>query len=195
MTTIYLAGPDVFLADAEAAGLAKKDLCAAHGFVGRFPLDAELAMAPDAHLSTRIYEANLNLLQASDVVVANLTPFRGVSADVGTVFEVAYALALRKPIFAYTNAAESLLNRVALNFGRRAEIRNERTFADDGMVIEDFGLAENLMIVEAIRAQGWDIVARAVPADRIMIDLGGFEACLVQLKAHLGEGGRTVAAA
>ena len=37
---IYLAGPDVFLPAPVAAGEAKKHICAAHGFVGVYPLDS-----------------------------------------------------------------------------------------------------------------------------------------------------------
>src|SRR3954471_17847562 len=39
---VYLAGPDVFLRDPLTAAAAKKQLCASYGFVGVFPLDAEL---------------------------------------------------------------------------------------------------------------------------------------------------------
>ena len=196
MTRIYLAGPDVFLAEAEAIGRAKKDRCAAHGFIGVFPLDADLASPAATRVSTCIYEACVDALLESDVVVANLTPFRGISADVGTVFEVAYAIALRKPVFAYTNESADLMDRVAAKIGvlERDSPPQEQDFAADGMVVENFGLVDNLMIVEAIRAQGWDIVARAVPEDQRMTDLAGFEACLLQVRTLVDQRARPDAA-
>ena len=42
---IYLAGPEVFLPDAQAMGARKAALCAAHGLEGVFPLDAQLNLA------------------------------------------------------------------------------------------------------------------------------------------------------
>jgi nucleoside 2-deoxyribosyltransferase len=43
---IYLAGPDVFLAEAAAVLAAKRKLCAAYGFIGVAPIDskADLSM-------------------------------------------------------------------------------------------------------------------------------------------------------
>jgi len=67
--------------------------------------------------------------------IANLTPFRGISADPGTVFEVGYMIGQGKPAFGFT-----LDNR-----GYR-----ERTSATDrdelGHTVEDFELSDNLMI-------------------------------------------------
>ena len=122
---LYLAGPDVFLADALAVGARKVALCAARGLEGLFPLDAEMV---EREASARvIYQANMDLLRGSDGVIANLTPFRGISADVGTVYEVAYALALGKPVFAYTEAASEPRpahpRRVRVGHGPRARGR------------------------------------------------------------------------
>jgi nucleoside 2-deoxyribosyltransferase len=101
--SVYLAGPEVFLANAAQLGQEKKARCERRGFSGRFPLEPDLAFEADEALSGRIFEANVALLRACDAVVANLTPFRGASADVGTVFEIGFARALGKPIFAYAN--------------------------------------------------------------------------------------------
>ncbi|MBY0612573.1 MAG: nucleoside 2-deoxyribosyltransferase [Beijerinckiaceae bacterium] len=179
MTRLYLAGPDVFLEDAVEIGRRKRQLCEQYGFEGLFPLDAELAAAPTSNLSERIYQANLELIRAADGVIANLTPFRGVSADVGTVFELAFARALGKPVFGYSNVDESLKERVEHVQGLRARSdATGRSFAGDDMVVEDFELHDNLMIVECIRAQGWDIVTHAAPLTERMTSLFAFERCL-----------------
>jgi hypothetical protein len=61
-------------------------------------------------------------------------------------------------------------------------------FARDGLSIETFGLLDNLMIAEAIRAQGWDIVAHDAPPPRLFTDLEGFERCLRQAAAFFESG-------
>ncbi len=53
--------------------------------------------------------------------MANLTPFRGVSADIGRVFEVAYAFARAKPVFGYMNCVADLRGRVTAAIGMTDE--------------------------------------------------------------------------
>jgi len=86
MAAVYLAGPDVFLADAIDVGRVKKAHCSDHGLVGVFPLDAELALAHQDGISERIFNANVALIGQCAAVVANITPFRGLSVDPGTAF-------------------------------------------------------------------------------------------------------------
>ena len=171
---LYLAGPDVFLVNALAVGARKRALCAARGFNGLFPLEADDAGRQAS--AKCIYDANINMLRRCDGVVANLTPFRGISADVGTVYEVAYALALGRPVFAYTEASAHLDTRIRAAFGSGAD----PALAGDGMIAEDFGLPDNLMIAEGISVQGWSMIVGA-PDDGA---LESFAACLRQAETH-----------
>src|SRR5262245_1313471 len=91
---IYLAGPEVFLPDAAAMGRRKQETCARHGATGLFPLDNDLTASSDAPLSRRIFAANSALMEQADAIIANLTPFRGPSADAGTVYELGFMLGL-----------------------------------------------------------------------------------------------------
>ena len=102
---LYLAGPEVFLPDAMAMGRAKQGLCARHGFEGVFPKDAELVLSGLAKRdqARRISAANEQLMRTCAGLVANLTPFRGVSMDSGTAFEVGFMRALGRPVLGYTN--------------------------------------------------------------------------------------------
>jgi nucleoside 2-deoxyribosyltransferase len=181
---IYLAGTDVFLPDAHGMGALKKELCARQGFKGAFPLEAELSLEGDCAMSRAIFDANVATIRRCDAVVANLTPFRGPSADAGTVFEVGAAFALGKPVFGYANVVKDYRARVEEAYGA-LEIRDGRHFAADGMNVEDFGLPDNLMIVEAIRAQGWEMITRETPRAAIFTDLAAFELCLRQAAAVL----------
>jgi len=109
---LYLAGPDVFLPDASIIGQRKQELCARRGFIGLFPLDNEISADLNARLSKAIFDANAEMIGAADAVVANLTPFRGVSADVGTVFEIGYAYAAHKKVFGYSNVRTPYVERI-----------------------------------------------------------------------------------
>ncbi len=134
---VYLAGPSVFKPDAEEIGLVLKQQCARAGFVGCYPLDNE------ANTAEEIRVENLGLIKKADVVIADVSPFRGeVEPDSGTVFEIGYADALEKPIFLYSENTQYLYDRVASSVG----ISSEDTSRDvDGNSIETHGLNQNLM--------------------------------------------------
>ena len=176
---IYLAGPEVFLPDALEVGARKRALCAAHGFEGVFPLDASLNLTglAKAEQARRISAGNEGLMQGCDALIANLTPFRGVSMDAGTAFEVGFMRALGRPVLGYTNVGADYRQR-AEQYRRAAPGLPDADAPD--VEIEDFDGAENLMIEAAIVSSGAHVVRNAVPPGQEMRDLAGFEACLVQ---------------
>lgn len=180
---VYLAGPEVFLPDPEAAGRAKKEVCARHGFVGVFPLDGSLNLdgvsGPDA--ATRIFDHNVALMQACDLVIANMTPFRGASADVGTAFEMGYMHALGKPVFAYSNLQDDFSARSMSWLEGEVLEREDGRMADRfAMEIEDFGLADNLMLDGAVIRNGAEVVRGPVGESRRYSELAVFEACVAE---------------
>lgn len=135
---IYLAGPDVFRENPVAEGARLKALCAAHGLEGVYPLDQTLTpglSGPD--LACAIAAGNMAFIRGCAGVLANLTPFRGPSADAGTVFEVGFAVALGRPVAGWSADRRVYAERVGHAGPRDA----------DGMEIENFGMADNLMIV------------------------------------------------
>jgi nucleoside 2-deoxyribosyltransferase len=179
---IYLAGPDVFLPDAEAMALTKKAICERHGATGVFPTDLveNGSQAPDRFM--RIYLGNEAHMRACDALIANLTPFRGPSADVGTVYELGFMRALGRPILGYANTAEPFRERTRAFLGPAVRLGEDGKWADaEGMHLEDFGLHDNLMIDGGILAAGGRLITRQVPAERRWSDLEGFEACVVAL--------------
>jgi nucleoside 2-deoxyribosyltransferase len=180
--TVYLAGPEVFLPDAIEAGRRKQALCIEHGFVGLYPLDN--AIESDGRLDRAIYQANVAMIRRADFGIVNLTPFRGPSADAGTVFELGLLTGLGKPCFGYSNAADDLLTRT-LAHGAAALDPESRVWRDrDGMSIEDFGNADNLMIDASLAAHGAEPIRRAVPSEVRFLDLEGFRRCLALARAH-----------
>ncbi len=152
---IYLAGFDVFRADAVEHGKALQALCQQYGFEGLYPLDN--AAPSDLYgvaLAQWIYQANIALIEQADMVVANVNPFRGYEPDSGTVFEIGYAKALGKLVWIYTEQQQDL----------RAQIPHQEGIDKDGYLVEDFGLNTNLMIACSVDGQA-----------------SSFEACLQQM--------------
>ena len=179
---VYLAGPEVFLPEPMVAAEAKKAICAAHGLDGIFPLDNVIdleGLAPPA-AGLRIYEANRSLMDSCDVIVANLTPFRGPSADVGTVFELGYMRGLGRPVYGYSNSATVFATRTRDWLGRPEALRD-----DDGLTVEDFGLSDNLMIDGALCEYLDAGFTHDPPAERRFTDLTAFERCVEAAAADL----------
>ncbi len=180
---VYLAGPDVFLPDPLARAAALKAICARHGLAGVSPLDAldggdppEWSGLDEAYRIARRNEAHI---AGCATLVANLTPFRGPSADAGTVFELGFMRALGRPVFGWSNCAEPFAARTRA-FCAGAAAQPDGTWRDaEGLLVEDFApLADNLMIDGAIVASGGTLVTRAIPRDDAWTDLVAFEACI-----------------
>jgi nucleoside 2-deoxyribosyltransferase len=175
MLTVYLAGPEVFLPDAAEIGRRKQELCVAYGFEGLYPLDNKIAPAGGARVDQAIYRANLDLIRRADIGICNLTPFRGPSADAGTVYELGLMVGLGKPVYGYTNVMDDYIARVRAGQELVADKGDWRDAA--GLLVEDFGNADNLMIDCALVAHGGYAMFRT-PATDLYRDLTGFEACL-----------------
>ena len=75
------------------------------------------------------------MMEQSDLVIANMTPFRGGSIDPGTAVEIGFMYARGRPVFGYTNVAGDYAARVAPN-GALVDA--------EGMSIEQFGLLDRL---------------------------------------------------
>lgn len=171
---IYLAGPEVFLPDARAVGEAKKALCARHGFAGAFPLDQDLPNDWRA-----ISAANEALIRACGALLANLSPFRGPGADPGTAFEIGFARAIGLPCFGYTARAAEMAGRIP----GAARGADGRLRDPEGLEVEEFGLADNLMMEGAIAASGGVVVRRE--ARDPWRDLTAFDAALGEMARRL----------
>jgi nucleoside 2-deoxyribosyltransferase len=184
---VYLAGPEVFLRNAMEAGAAKVEICACYGLDGKYPLDAQLDLG-ELTLAERAYaiaQANERLIGECDAVIANLTPFRGPGADTGTAYEIGYARGRGMPVFGYSNHHLSFFDRIRKFNAKPLKHRpgSEPTMAfEDGdrMGVEQFGLADNLMVIGAIHESGGGIVlGRTKRRDRYT-GLAAFEECVKQ---------------
>lgn len=181
---IYLAGPDVFLPEAGAWAGRKKSICDRYGLIGLSPLDplaaepVEWAALPSWHVIGLRNEAHI---ATADAMIANVTPFRGPSADAGTVFEIGFMRALGRPIFGYATTARPFADRTLAVLGEHHDAERDA----DQMLVERFGLFDNLMIVTGIIASGGELLAEELPAGQRWSDLSVFERCVERAAARL----------
>ena len=183
MISAYLAGPDVFLPDAMAHAGRKVAICARYGIEGRPPLNAEierlLTLPPDAAWRA-IYAKDVAMMEACDCVIANLTPFRGASADAGTLVELGWFLGRGRPVFGYSNAATPFAERSRVQVAAVPD-------AMPGLAVEGFGLPDNLMIPGAVLQGGGEgMVLPEDGRDRAFDALDVFERCAALAAAQLG---------
>lgn len=139
---LYLAGPDVFAPDAAARFAAMRAACGKAGFAALTPIDNTLP----GHLQGRaaaafIKQANIDLIRRCDAVVANISPFRGPNMDPGTAWEIGFAEALGKPVVLWSETTALLAARTLSDFSE-----GDGHVDPQGWMVENFGLAENLMI-------------------------------------------------
>jgi nucleoside 2-deoxyribosyltransferase len=180
----YLAGPDIFLPDADQWVEQKKKVCVRHGLIGVSPLDDPpddppgWAALPDWR---RIAARNEALIRSCALMIANLTPFRGPSADVGTVYEVGFMRVLGRPVYGYATTAtpftQRTLDYAAAHGGATTGADGFRRDAN-GMSIEQFGLFDNLMIEAGVLSSGGLLVVEEIPAAQRWTDLSVFERCV-----------------
>jgi nucleoside 2-deoxyribosyltransferase len=181
---IYLAGPDVFLPDAIEIGRQKVAICARHGLTGLYPLDNVVAReAADA--SMQIFKANEAMIDEADAIIANLTPFRGASADPGTAYELGAMAARRKFCLGYSNDPSVYVDRVRRFTDVTAH--DGQLIDNDGLTVEDFRLNDNLMMIHALDLHGCPLVTPRHMPDDIWHDLTAFETC-VRLVAKRSRG-------
>lgn len=182
MKKIYLAGPEVFLKNPVAIGELKKQLCQKYGFEGLFPVDNEIDFSNNdlSAIGLEISRANEALIRAADIVIANMTPFRGASTDVGTAYEMGFAKALGKEVYAYTNDTRLFLDR---NLAVLPNVTTEEGEHRDelGLALENFNLIDNLMLDGGVSAP---IVQHELSDEaELYTALQGFEECLKLIKA------------
>jgi nucleoside 2-deoxyribosyltransferase len=186
---VYLAGPEVFLANAREIGLRKRMICEHHGLIGIFPADEEDACDPSLPLRERglaLSCAMERAMRSCDALIANLTPFRGPSADVGSAYEMGFMRALGRPIFAYTHDDLPFFDRVVHFCGGASRKRATGGHEDaDGMAIEPFTLRDNLMLEGGIVASGGCLLAEPATHSERYTSLAAFEHCVAEAAARL----------
>jgi nucleoside 2-deoxyribosyltransferase len=180
MRKVYLAGPEVFLPDGESITEAKRELTRRYGFEPNIWTGDRDWPTDKFEIGVFIAKGNETVMSDSDLIIANMTPFRGVSTDVGTAFEIGFMCAQGKPAFGYTNDSRFYGERVTDDYYKGVVGPDEHGVnrGPDGQMVEDHFMSDNLMLDGGMRMRG-GIVAR--PEDGLILpwaDLTTFEMAL-----------------
>lgn len=138
MKKIYLAGPDVFLLNNKEHGNILVRKCFNAGFIGLFPMDNYIPKDAE-NIAKIIKNKNIKMIKECDIVLANISPFRGAGADNGTTYEIGYAEALNKEIVLYSSNISEYKTRVN-NKKQQNDLIDK-----NNMLVENFNLQDNLM--------------------------------------------------
>lgn len=161
---VYLAGPAVFHPAAKQVFEYLVEVCTQHGLEAITPQIDEKTLEGlnPAEQAALIRAGNLSKIRAADAVLACISPFRGPGADAGTAWEMGYAEALGKPVVAWSEALDQYRERVA------ADVDPKGTYwcRQHGMIVEDFGLTDNLMLTAGAHpvASDFEAAVKAVAA-------------------------------
>ncbi|WP_024954166.1 nucleoside 2-deoxyribosyltransferase [Sulfurospirillum arcachonense] len=149
MKKIYIAGFDVFKPDSLEIGKKYKLTCKEFGYEGLYPLDNQIDESWSKEVARDfIYKKNIELIEKSDLVVANGNPFRGDELDSGTAFEIGYAIALKKQVVIYMEDTRDYKQKCTCKDENRDNVDK------NGMFIEDFNYPLNLMFLDCNIVQG-----------------------------------------
>ena len=178
---VYLAGPDVFYADARARQARHLDICHHLGLRALVPVDNEPPQGTPREQALGIYRGNLAKMEQADAILAIITPFRGPHMVPGSDFEIGFFVARGKPVVCYSEAPSALADRV-LSWSAQPRAHGAPAQRDkDGALIEDFGLQENLMIEGALSHRP---LGHGIDATQVLSCFDGFEPAARALVAY-----------
>ena len=183
MKSIYLAGPDVFFPGYEQLVVRKAEIVRAYGFLPLYAGVIEYpALSDKWRTGVAISAVNELLMRGADILVANLTPFRGFAADTGTAFEIGFMSSRNKPLYAYSNCSLKHTERIQhfYNGETRTDQSGQLRGADDTL-IEDFDMIDNLMIDGAVVLRKGNIHLPPDGIDLLFDDLTVFTNCVEDL--------------
>jgi nucleoside 2-deoxyribosyltransferase len=186
--SVYLAGPEVFLANAREILDIKIALTRAAGLIPIAPGDLEHPKTDSAwELGLAVARIDEQLMNSADAIIANLTPFRGIAADTGTCFELGYMCAQGKPAFAYTNMPATNGERTRGYYGGQvARDGAGQLRGPDGIMIEDMGFVDNLMLHGGVVNRGGAVIVGDAARGELYTDMAAFRRVLEVAAKKLG---------
>ena len=186
MIKVYLAGPEVFLQNAREQLDIKIALTKAAGLIPVSPGDLAIPQQPTRHeFGLAVSEIDERLMDSADAIIANLTPFRGIAADTGTVYELGFMCGRGKIAYAYSNVADDHYARTRAYYGGDTHHTPDgRERGRDGLSLEDFDMVDNLMLDGGVERRGGVMVRREVPEAERYTNTSAFEECLKLLASR-----------
>ena len=166
--SVYLAGPEVFLTFNQAAGQFIKAQTrlfnsyhlqsALYNIEGLYPFDSGYTPKNmDFQDGVKIYEGDVNLMNQSQAVMANMVKFRGPGMDGGTAYEMGYMTAQGKVIVGYYDE-KPYFDNYQMNRPYTQKVTEDMgeltkkgpynlTYDKDNFLVEPFQMPDNLMML------------------------------------------------
>jgi len=161
MVKVYFAGPDVFYKDSDQIAENKKAALQAREITGIYPSDNKIEnFSFSKETAAKIFQCNIDLMDECDVILANMTPWRGPSMDAGTISEIVYGATKGKLVIGYYEGDVPLYTERVVSHYKGKVSRNENgsiTALEDNTSIENFEQKDNLMIPGFIKMSGGKI--------------------------------------
>lgn len=143
---IYFAGPTVFHPQVIEIDKITRRVCHEFQVMALIPTDSEIRESgTPCDIARDIFKANVAHINSCDVIVANITPFRGACVDDGTSWEIGMAYALKKKIYTYSYGPQDTKSIISSTCGITNPESNPLRDSS-GNMIENFGLPANLML-------------------------------------------------
>lgn len=183
MKKVYLSNNDILSFDFKERVRLKIELCKRYNLMGVNPIEyLTIKSNTDLEMKKSLLNNNLDLLKESDYVIVDITPFRGANCSTTSAFEIGYASALNKPIFAYSSDDRSYINR-AINTLPHAIYDEKNGYCDSNKILyEDFGLNELALLQMNFK----DIyIHKYSNKESYYNNLSALEGALIQIKKYI----------
>lgn len=146
--TIYISGFDIFHKESYFICHNQKQVCSQYGFNSFHPFDKELTkdIVSQEELIKNIVRKNLEDIEKSDIIIANINSFRGAEPDSGTIFECGYAFAKGKIVIGYKKKLKSYVEEYIDELNVMPIIEDDLRYDKNGFLIDTFSNNFNIMI-------------------------------------------------
>lgn len=152
MKSVYIAGPDVFRLDWSDFCSDVTKWCNSLELSPIFPIPSHISLDQyglrgmttkgNHEDAVRVFKACHKLVESADIIVANISPFRGEEPDSGTVFEIGLGYNMGKAIVGYSYDQRTPVDRLI----GRSSITEHGGVLHKGHLVEDFSIPVNLMV-------------------------------------------------
>ena len=176
---VYLAGPEVFLKfNGHAGSFIKAQILLfnkyflqkeSYNFFGIFPFDSLYRPKNmDYRDGSEIFKGDVDIMNRSSAVIANMAKFRGPGMDGGTAFEMGFMYAQNKVVVGYyderpyfDNPQSNRLYSKKVREHHKVYKKGDFKFDENDLYVEGFNMPDNLMMVASIDKQNPPVIGES----------------------------------
>lgn len=145
---VFWATPAVFWPDSESWIAAQKAMLTQQALEQGVKLNLlspiDTALEQECCVDESIFLSNVAMITQAHAVIADVSPFRSLEPDVGTVLEIGLATQLGKPVYLYSNSANLSLQDA---YRSQMNAQGHVEFSGKPTQVEHFGHPVNLMLM------------------------------------------------